>query len=64
MSILHRTLLQSRKGLAPRRIPTPGEGSHIMWYRIDMQDRECSTATLETGNGTRIPPPAWLCIHR
>jgi hypothetical protein len=24
---------------------TPGEGSHILWCRINMQDRECSTAT-------------------
>ena len=30
-----------------------------MRCRINIQDRECSTATVENGNGTRISPPAW-----
>ena len=50
--ILNRKLPQSRNGLAPRRIPTPGEGSYILWCWIDMRDRECSTATVACERST------------
>jgi hypothetical protein len=48
---------QSRKARSPAH-PRPLTDSYPLWW-IDMRDdRECSTATLESGNGARIFP-AW-----